>query len=429
MAGTDVVGVLEFVTDGPVPDDRELLEIVLSVGTQLGRVVERERSEEARLRALIDNMPANVYLRDLGGRFILVNRQYEGFWGLSNDEVRGKTMYEADPMSAVPMAPDLNEAIDRAAVTTGAPQQRETRVLRNGEEHVLADVRFPVRDGSGQVVAIAGIDIDVTAQKRNQAELAELLRRVEAARDSAMESASAKSRFLANMSHELRTPLNAIMGFTRLVARNADGLPERQVDNLSKILGSAEHLLLLIDDILDLSRIDAGGVHVDLAETDVAAVVREVTDSLEPLVARPRVQLLVDVDAALPPVVTDRDKLKQILLNLISNAIKYTDEGSIEVRAGLADGKLRFDVSDTGLGIAADELGRIFDEFHRADSSSTRARHGTGLGLAISRRLARALGGDVGVESRLGTGSTFTLELPLERGAENAEAVEGGQSG
>jgi ammonium transporter len=429
MAGTDVVGVLEFVTDGPVPDDRELLEIVLSVGTQLGRVVERERSEEARLRALIDNMPANVYLRDLGGRFILVNRQYEGFWGLSNDEVRGKTMYEADPMSAVPMAPDLNEAIDRAAVTTGAPQQRETRVLRNGEEHVLADVRFPVRDGSGQVVAIAGIDIDVTAQKRNQAELAELLRRVEAARDSAMEAASAKSRFLANMSHELRTPLNAIMGFTRLVARNADGLPERQVDNLSKILGSAEHLLLLIDDILDLSRIDAGGVHVDLAETDVAAVVREVTDSLEPLVARPRVQLLVDVDAALPPVVTDRDKLKQILLNLISNAIKYTDEGSIEVRAGLADGKLRFDVSDTGLGIAADELGRIFDEFHRADSSSTRARHGTGLGLAISRRLARALGGDVGVESRLGTGSTFTLELPLERGAENAEAVEGGQSG
>ena len=322
--------------------DEELMELVLSVGTQLGRVVERERSEEARLRTLIDNMPASVYLRDLAGRYLLVNRQYEEFWGLSNDEIRGRTLSEIDPLSEVSVSPTVNEQIDRTVLATGEPQQREARVVRRGKDHVLADVRFPVLDNTGQVVAIAGIDIDITTEKRNQAELAELVRRVEIARDAAMEAASAKSRFLANMSHELRTPLNAIIGFTRLVSRNAAGLPEKQVDNLSKILLSAEDLLVLIDETLDLSRIDAGGVHVELGETDIAEVVREVIDSLEPLVDRLRVRMLVDVDAA-QPVVTDRDKVKQILLNLLSNAVKYTDEGSIELRARVATGRLRFD--------------------------------------------------------------------------------------
>jgi signal transduction histidine kinase len=233
------------------------------------------------------------------------------------------------------------------------------------------------------------------------------------ARDAAMEAGSAKGRFLANMSHELRTPLNAIIGFTRLVSRNADGLPARQVDNLSKILLSAEHLLALIEDILDLSRVEAGAMPVDVGETNVAEVLREVTDSLEPLVERPRVRLLADVAPRLPRVLTDRDKLKQILLNLVSNAIKYTDDGSITVRADAAGGRLRVGVSDTGLGIPEGELGRVFDEFHRAETNGARSRSGTGLGLPISRRLARALGGDITVESRLGVGSTFTLDLPL----------------
>jgi ammonium transporter len=415
MAGTTVVGVLEFFADEPFPADRELLELLLSVGTQLGRVVERQRSEEARLRGLVDNMPANVYLRDLGGRFILVNRQYEEFWGVRHEEIRGRKLSEVDAITAMDVKPEVNERIDREVLADGEPNRREAQVVRNGKEHVLANVRFPVLDASGRIVAIAGIDIDITAQKRSEAELAELLRRVEMARDAATEAGSAKSRFLANMSHELRTPLNAIIGFTRLVSRNAEALPERQVDNLSKILVSAEHLLGLIDEILDLSRVEAGEVSLDLSETDVAEVMREVADSLEPLVDRPRVKLGVEAEAGLPTVVTDRDKVKQILLNLLSNAIKYTDEGSIAVSASTADGRLRIGVSDTGVGIPGSELGRVFDEFHRADTPSAR-RSGTGLGLTISRRLARALGGDVTVQSRLGTGSEFTLDLPLQDG-------------
>jgi ammonium transporter len=423
MAGSKAVGVLEFFADEPFTADPELLELLLSVGTQVGRVVERQRSEQARLRALVDNMPAMVYLRDLSGRFILVNRQYEEFWSVRDDAIRGKTLAEMSAMTPIDVPVDENRQMDLDVLAAGKLREREAVVVREGREHVLADHRFPVLDSSGEMVAVAGIDIDISAQKRSQAELAELLRRVEMARDAATEAASAKTRFLANMSHELRTPLNAIIGFTRIVSRKADGLPEKQADNLSKVLLSAEQLLRLIDEILDLSRIDADEVRVELAEADVSQLVRQATDSLEPLVNRPRVQLVVDADSSLPRIVTDRDKVNQILLNLLSNAIKYTDEGTIGVRAEAVDRRLRVSVSDTGVGIPSGELGRIFDEFHRADSSSARGRRGTGLGLTISRRLARTLGGDVSAESRLGVGSTFTLDLPLD-GRERAGAFE-----
>jgi ammonium transporter len=413
LAGSKAVGVLEFFSAEPIRADPELLELLLSVGTQLGRVVERQRSEEARLRGLIDNMPASVYLRDLEGRYILVNRGYEEFYGVRSDEIRGKTVQEAQALTGIELEPATALQADRDAFAAGEPRRRELVFVRNGNEHVIADVSFPVRDAAGQVVAIAGIDIDITTEKRHEAELAELLRRVEMARDTAMEAASAKTRFLANMSHELRTPLNAIIGFTRIVSRNAQRLPERQVDNLSKILVSAEHLLGLIDEILDLSRIEAGQLAVELERVDVIDVLREVADSLEPLLDRPRVQMYVAAEPDLGPVVTDREKLKQILLNLFSNAVKYTDEGTVAMRARVVGGRLRINVADTGLGISEDEVGKIFDEFHRSDSTVSSTRRGTGLGLSISRRLARALGGEITVKSKLGAGTTFTLDLPL----------------
>jgi signal transduction histidine kinase len=236
---------------------------------------------------------------------------------------------------------------------------------------------------------------------------------VETARDAAMDAAETKSRFLANMSHELRTPLNAIIGFTRIVRRNAGALPAKQVDNLTKILISAERLLGLIDEILELSRIEAGEARVELERTDVVELLNEVAGFLEPLVDGSKVRLCVSAEPDLPTVVTDRGKLRQIVLNLLSNAIKYTDEGSIDLRARAADDRLRIQVQDTGIGIPPEELAKIFDEFHRPDSAHARLRRGTGLGLSISQRLARLLGGDVTAESVLGLGSTFTLDLPI----------------
>jgi ammonium transporter len=415
-AGSSIVGVLEFFSDEPMAAGAEVLQLLLSVGTQLGRVVERQRSEEARLRALIDNMPAQVYLRDLDGRFILVNRRYEEFYGLRQEEIRGKQLEETDRLAEVSVLPGVNGEVDRAVVAQAALHQREVRMIREGREHVMSDTRFPVFDGAGEMVAVAGIDIDVTDQKRREAELAELLRGVETARDAAMEATRGKSRFLANMSHELRTPLNAVIGFTRLVSRNSEALPAKQTDNLGKILISAEHLLALIDEILDLSRIEAGEVRLEPVTVDVREVLREVAESLEPLIQGPRVQLRVDVDGEPAAIITDRGKLRQIVLNLVSNAVKYTDDGIIELTATTNGGLLRIDVADSGIGIPASQLISIFDEFHRVEAPSAR-RAGTGLGLTIARRLARALGGDVTVRSVVGLGSTFTLQLPLDGAA------------
>ncbi len=223
-----------------------------------------------------------------------------------------------------------------------------------------------------------------------------------------------KSEFLANMSHELRTPLNAIIGFTRLVMRRAqDVLPARQYENLEKILISAEHLLGLINGILDLSKIEAGRMEVRLGSVELDVLVDECLRTVEPMIRSERLQVRKELAADLPPLWTDPDKLKQILINLLSNAIKFTEAGTVAVSARPASGKMAIAVADTGIGVPQDALELIFEEFRQVDSSSTRKHGGTGLGLSISRHFARLLGGDISVRSTLGAGSTFTLILPL----------------
>jgi signal transduction histidine kinase len=223
-----------------------------------------------------------------------------------------------------------------------------------------------------------------------------------------------KSQFLANVSHELRTPMNAIIGFTRLVMRKTEGqIPPLQHSNLQKVIISAEHLLNLINGLLDLSKIEAGRMEVSAARFDLGDLVRSSVATIEPMLKADRVRVVTEIDPALPPITTDRDKLKQILLNLLSNAAKFTDEGVIRVSAWRAGDTLLLAVADTGIGMSPEALGYIFEEFRQVDMSSTRRHGGTGLGLTIARRLARLLGGEVTVESDLGKGSTFTITLPL----------------
>ncbi len=223
-----------------------------------------------------------------------------------------------------------------------------------------------------------------------------------------------KSEFLANMSHELRTPLNAIIGFTRLVMRRSkEVLAEKQYENLEKILISADHLLKLINDILDLSKIEAGRMEVRPVSVRLGALVDECLRTVEPMVKSERLRLVKAVDAGLPQLTTDEDKLKQILINLLSNAIKFTETGTVTVAAGARAGQIAITVADTGIGIPADALELIFEEFRQVDSSTTRKYGGTGLGLSISRHFARLLGGDVSVTSVVGAGSTFTVTIPL----------------
>lgn len=222
-----------------------------------------------------------------------------------------------------------------------------------------------------------------------------------------------KSKFLAGMSHELRTPLNAIIGFTRIVKRRGKKtLPEKQVGNLDKVLVSAEHLLSLINDILDLAKIEAGHIEVENAAFSLPTLVKACVNTSETLV-KEGVVLSADVPSDLPPVYADEGKVKQIVLNLISNAAKFTHEGEIKVQVQIHGDEMSVAVKDTGIGISEEAKERIFKEFQQADSSTTREYGGTGLGLSISSRLAQLMGGSLTVDSVEGEGSVFTLNLPL----------------
>ncbi|WP_128000780.1 sensor histidine kinase [Piscinibacter defluvii] len=230
-----------------------------------------------------------------------------------------------------------------------------------------------------------------------------------------------KTAFLANMSHELRTPLNAVLGFTRIVLRETRAqIAPKQTENLEKIQASTRHLVGLINATLDLTRIEAGRVEIVASELELGALVDECLRSVEPLAAD-GVSLHARLPPGLPPLRVDVEKLHQILLNLLGNAVKFTEQGTIELRAAVRDGNIAIDVEDSGIGIPPDKLEAVFEEFEQVDASHARAHGGTGLGLAIARRLARAMGGDLVAVSALGVGSTFTLSLPL-RWSEPGEA-------
>jgi signal transduction histidine kinase len=252
---------------------------------------------------------------------------------------------------------------------------------------------------------------------------------LQVARDQAMQATEAKSQFLASMSHELRTPMNAIIGFTRLVMRRSkDVLPAQQFGNLEKILASANHLLALLNDVLDLSKIEAGKMAVLIGPFDVAALIGEVRATIQPLIAKNANTLVIECAPGLGAMTSDQTKLRQNLFNLLSNAAKFTQAGKITLAARrlVRDGAdwLEFKVSDTGIGMTAEQLGRLFEAFSQAEASTARDYGGTGLGLAITRRYCRLLGGDVTVESAPGAGATFTIMLPAIAPGANAEPVE-----
>src|SRR5207249_2093351 len=230
---------------------------------------------------------------------------------------------------------------------------------------------------------------------------AELVRQNELLRRQALqlEQASAlKSQFLANMSHEFRTPLNAILGYTSMLLQGISGdLPPAQRKSLARIDSSAHHLLALINDILDISRIEAGKMPIHVGKFAITDLISEIVAEVEPIVSRTRLTLMREIDAGLPLVETDRAKVKQVVINLLTNALKFTPEGWVKVTADHeeASDRVVIAVSDTGIGITEEDQARIFEDFTQADSSSTRAYGGAGLGLSISKRLVTMLGGQL----------------------------------
>ncbi len=266
------------------------------------------------------------------------------------------------------------------------------------------------------VLVTVFVTIATAARVRTEARLKRLNAQLSASRAEAEEAVQAKSQFLATMSHEIRTPLNGVVGMADLLA-DADLSPDH-ADCVRTIRSSADTLLVVVNDVLDFSKIEAGGVALERVAFDPQRVGREAARIVESAAKAKDLSLSVERDDGVPDyVLGDATRVRQVLLNLLSNAIKFTHRGGVSVRLSYEpDGdRLRFDVTDTGIGIAPDAVGGVFESFTQADASTTRLYGGTGLGLAISRRLARLMGGDVEVESELGHGSTFSLVVRAER--------------
>jgi PAS domain S-box-containing protein len=283
------------------------------------------------------------------------------------------------------------------------------RVPGREERWVLAR-GLAVRDPSGRVYRMVGSLGDITARKRAEIDLKLAMAQAE-------EANRTKSKFLANMSHELRTPLNAVIGITEMLKEDAEDLGQDDfLEPLDRIHRAGNHLLNLINEILDLSKIEAGRLELHLEEVDVPALVRDVATTSEALAAKNRNRLQVNCPADLGSMHTEPMRVRQVILNLLSNACKFTENGevSLAVRRDPKPGCdwITFVVADTGIGMTAEQMARVFEEFSQADSSTTRRYGGTGLGLAISRRLCHLLGGDIAVASTPGAGSTFTVRLP-----------------
>jgi CheY-like chemotaxis protein len=247
------------------------------------------------------------------------------------------------------------------------------------------------------------------------------------AKDAAESANVAKSAFLANMSHEIRTPLNAITGMAYLI-RQA-GLPDDQIERLDKLQAAGEHLLEIINAILDLSKIEAGKFELETRPIEVASILDNAASILNDRVRAKHLQLAIDTPELLPQLLGDATRLQQALLNYATNAIKFTEAGSITLRAKVADSSedhvlLRIEVQDTGIGIEAGALHKLFEAFEQADNTTTRKYGGTGLGLAITRKLARLMGGDAGAESVPGVGSTFWFTARLKKGSSQSSRVQ-----
>ena len=365
------------------------------------------RKQSNSLQALIDNLPFMAWLKDKEGRFMAVNQIVAATNGQTMENIIGKSGIDLWPNEIA-----LRYQTEDAEVIATRRQKTIEEPLPTLPDSLYETFKAPILDADGTVLGTVGFSRDIKPQRDMEAELA---RRAEAA-----EAATrAKSAFLANMSHEIRTPMNAIIGLTYLL-RKTTSTPE-QSEHLNRIDSAAQHLLSIINDILDLSKIEAGCLSLENTDFALAALLDNVRSLVAEQARAKGLSIAVDGDDVPLWLNGDAIRLRQAMLNYTSNAIKFTERGTVWLRTRLLEDNsegllVRFEVQDSGIGIAEENLPVLFEDFSQADASITRKYGGTGLGLAITRRLANMMNGETGVESALGLGSTFWFTVRLQRG-------------
>jgi PAS domain S-box-containing protein len=411
--GGRVVGVLAAYFRGtPELSDshrRLLQELGAALRVEDDRAREREQlvTSEERYRALAEHAPMILYITERDGRVLYVNRRAASLFGRPPEEVVGKRQEELFP----PHSAQSHVAKIRDVFDSGTHYFGEERMPRPDGD-LWIDVRLvPLQDAQGRPMGVLGISWDITERKRYELEL-------DRAKATAEAASRVKSHFLASVSHELRTPLNSIVGFLSLLGDTP--LTEEQSRFLKHAVASSEHLVSVINDVLDFSRIEAGRMELRCAAVDPGAVLQGAAAFLQTRASQKGLTLrTVLPEGGCPVVWADGDKLRQVIVNLVDNAVKFTERGEVVValevvaRSG-GTSLLRFEVTDTGMGISRGDQERLFQAFSQLDSARTRRFGGTGLGLAICKSLVNLMKGTMGVESEPGRGSrfSFTLQVP-----------------
>ncbi|WP_438431962.1 PAS domain S-box protein [Gorillibacterium sp. sgz500922] len=397
----------------------------LGIITDISDLKEKEKeliNSRNFLDAIIDHIPLMLYVKDVKElRFHRVNRACAEFFGKTTEAVQGLSDYELFPSE---LAARLREA-DREVLASGLPREVIEEMGEGANKRYLHASKLPIYDADGEPIFLLGVSEDITDNRRKEEELKQALHRAE-------EATAAKSQFLANMSHEIRTPLNAIIGMAHLALKTETNPKQRGY--LANIQQGGTTLLNILNEVLDYSKLESGKIELEAKEFGLKETVREASELFAQQAAEKGLALRTVFAQDLPARLTgDSLRLRQVLMNLVSNAVKFTERGEIEVRAERlrrTDGriKLAFEVSDSGIGIGKDNEHRLFEAFVQADSSTTRRYGGTGLGLAICKRLTEQMGGQIGVRARDEGGSVFRFTAWFQEVPEPghpAEAADG----
>lgn len=381
-------------------------------------ITQRKSAETAlqltkdQLQAILDNSSSSIFVKDLAGRYLVVNKSFVEMANLQDELIIGKTDAELFTSDRA----DIYQLSDEKVINTNASFEFEETVCRGQERLTYLTTKFPLRNVAGQPYAIGGITTNITARKRIEEALQQRTEELSQVNAELAKAARLKDEFLASMSHELRTPLNAILGMTEVLQDQIHGpINEKQNRSLHVIEESGRHLLALINDILDLAKIEAQKLDLEIGPVDVDQICQASLRLVKDAAFKKQLKVSTKIESSGIVVQADERRLKQILVNLLSNAIKFTPEGGnigLEIQLDKVSQVVRFIVWDTGIGIDTEDIPRLFKPFVQLDSRLSRQFEGTGLGLSLVQRLSELHGGSITLESTPGQGSRFTVALP-----------------